>query len=56
MCLGQDPERLRAYIRASTRLTHTDPRAEQGALLVALAAQYASRHTPADVTAEERSA
>jgi ADP-ribosylglycohydrolase len=37
-CLGDDPERLRAYVRASTRLTHTDPRAERGAFLVALAA------------------
>jgi ADP-ribosylglycohydrolase len=37
-CLGDDPDRLRAYVRASSRLTHTDPRAERGALLVALAA------------------
>lgn len=40
VCLGQDPEKLRAYVRASTRLTHTDPRAEHGALLVALAAWH----------------
>lgn len=37
-CLGDDPQKLRAYVRASTRLTHTDPRAEHGALLIALAA------------------
>jgi ADP-ribosyl-[dinitrogen reductase] hydrolase len=40
VCLGQNLEQLRAYVRASTRLTHTDPRAEQGALLVALAAWH----------------
>jgi ADP-ribosyl-[dinitrogen reductase] hydrolase len=38
--LGHDRERLRAYVRASTRLTHTDPRAERGAFLVALAAHH----------------
>jgi ADP-ribosylglycohydrolase len=38
VCLGDDPYQLRTYVRASTRLTHTDPRAERGALLVALAA------------------
>jgi ADP-ribosylglycohydrolase len=43
-CLGRDPERLRAYLRASTRLTHTDPRAERGALLVALAARHGLEH------------
>lgn len=37
-CVGDDFDRLRAYVRASTRLTHTDPRAERGAFLVALAA------------------
>jgi len=37
-----DPEQLRAFVRASTRLTHTDPKAEYGALAVALAAQFAS--------------
>jgi ADP-ribosylglycohydrolase len=33
---------LRAHVRASTRLTHTDPKAEHGALAVALAARQAS--------------
>ena len=37
-----DPAQLRAFVRASTRLTHTDPKAEYGALAVALAAQFAS--------------
>jgi ADP-ribosylglycohydrolase len=37
---GHDRDQLRAFVRASTRLTHTDPRAERGALLVALAAAH----------------
>jgi ADP-ribosyl-[dinitrogen reductase] hydrolase len=32
---AHDDEQLRGLVRASTRLTHTDPRAEDGALLVA---------------------
>jgi ADP-ribosylglycohydrolase len=36
-----DLQRLAALVRASTRITHTDPRAEQGAMIVALAATYA---------------
>jgi ADP-ribosylglycohydrolase len=36
-----DPQLLRALVRASTRITHTDPRAEHGALVVALAASLA---------------
>lgn len=34
-----DPERLRALVRVSTRMTHTDPKAEWGALAVAVAAR-----------------
>jgi len=37
-----DPAQLRTFVRASTRLTHTDPKAEYGALAVALAAQFAN--------------
>jgi ADP-ribosylglycohydrolase len=36
-----DPQALRALVRASTRLTHTDEKAEFGALAVALAAHLA---------------
>jgi ADP-ribosylglycohydrolase len=43
-----DDVRIRQYIRASTRLTHTDPRAERGALLIALAAAHAVRTAGAD--------
>jgi hypothetical protein len=49
VCLGHDPDQLRAYVRASTRLTHTDPRAEHGALLVALAAHHGAKHGPQGV-------
>jgi ADP-ribosyl-[dinitrogen reductase] hydrolase len=41
--LGDDLPRLREFIRVSTRLTHTDPRAEHGALAVALAAHLSAR-------------
>ena len=37
----EDGDRLRHLVRSSTRITHTDPRAEDGALAVALAAQMA---------------
>lgn len=42
VCRGEDLDHLRALVRASTRLTHTDPKAEHGALAVALAAHHAS--------------
>lgn len=35
------------FIAASTRITHADPRAEEGALLVALAAREGALHGPA---------
>jgi ADP-ribosylglycohydrolase len=50
--LGHDPERLRAFVRASTRLTHTDLRAERGALLIALAAHLGANRNAEPVTAE----
>lgn len=51
LCLHRDEPKLREYVRVSTRLTHTDPRAETGAMLIALAAQTArqSRGIPIDV-------
>lgn len=42
-----DLETLRAYVRASTRLTHTDPKAETAAMAVALTAAWASTSTAA---------
>lgn len=41
---ADDPEKLAEYVRASTRLTHTDPRAETAALAVALTAAWAACH------------
>lgn len=51
VCCGDDPPRMRALVRAATRITHTDSKAEHGALAVALAAHIASQGievTPAD--------
>lgn len=39
---GDDEKLLREYVRAATRITHTDPKAEFGALSVAIAAHMAS--------------
>ena len=46
VCYGADRERLQQLVRISTRLTHTDPRAEQAAYAVALAAHYAAASLP----------
>jgi ADP-ribosylglycohydrolase len=43
ICYGHDPARLRTLVRACTRITHTDPKAEWGAYAVALAAHRAGR-------------
>jgi ADP-ribosylglycohydrolase len=51
VCYGGDPERMRALVRAATRITHTDPKAEHGALAVALAAHLAS--TGQDIAPED---
>jgi ADP-ribosylglycohydrolase len=44
-CLAHT-DRIEAVVRASTRLTHTDPRAEEGALIIAVAAAHAMRTLP----------
>lgn len=51
--LANRPERIEAWTRISTRMTHTDPRAEDGALAIAIAAAYAVRKGPANVDANE---
>lgn len=48
-CLADHPERIASYVRISTRMTHTDPRAEEGALAIALAAAHAVRQGPEGV-------
>jgi ADP-ribosyl-[dinitrogen reductase] hydrolase len=50
VCL-RDEEALRAHVRASTRLTHTHPRAERGALLAALAARHGAARGPEGIDA-----
>lgn len=52
LCYGHDVQRLRALVSASTRITHTDPKAEYGALAVALAAHLAARQPEKDVAPE----
>ncbi len=47
VCFGHSPDRLRDLVVASTRITHTDPKAEAGALAVALAASLAADHRTA---------
>ena len=42
VCHGDDPSRMKALVRAATRITHTDPKAEHGALAIALAAHLAA--------------
>jgi ADP-ribosyl-[dinitrogen reductase] hydrolase len=40
---GDEPEKLRELVKAATRLTHSDPKAEYGAQAIALAAWMTSR-------------
>lgn len=44
VCFGEQRDKLKNLVKISTRITHTDPKAEYGALAVALAAYMASRH------------
>jgi ADP-ribosyl-[dinitrogen reductase] hydrolase len=43
VCYGDQPDHLRQLVQAATRITHTDPKAEYGAMAVAIAAHLASR-------------
>jgi len=51
VCIGGDAERLHDFVRASSLLTHRDPRAEEAAMLIALAAHHGSMHGPEGVDA-----
>jgi len=42
VCYGHDEPRMRALVRAATRVTHTDIKAQLGAQAVALAAHFAA--------------
>lgn len=48
---SRDREKLKAHVSACTRLTHRDPRAEQGALAVAICAAHAEDAAPGQVDA-----
>jgi ADP-ribosyl-[dinitrogen reductase] hydrolase len=43
VCFGGRPEYLREMVQAATRITHRDPKAEYGAMAVAIAAAVASQ-------------
>lgn len=45
VCYGQDRDKMSALVRAATRITHTDPKAEAGALAIALAAHMSTSRT-----------
>jgi len=47
------PGQMADLVRASSRMTHTDPRAGHGALVVAMAAQYGAAAGPEGVAADE---
>jgi len=49
ICLREDRNRLIEYVRASSRITHRDPRAEEGALAVALGASLAASRLPGEI-------
>ncbi len=55
VCHGDEPARMRVLVRAATRITHTDPKAEYGAFAVAFAAHLAATResdiAPADFLA-----
>lgn len=44
VCYGDKSDKLKNMVRISTRITHTDPKAEYGALAVALAAYMARKN------------
>ena len=53
VCYGENSDHLRALIKASTRITHTDPKAELGALAVAVAAHIRSKHPQSQISPQE---
>jgi ADP-ribosylglycohydrolase len=52
VCLAYQPDLLEPFVRASSRLTHRDVLAEEGALLIALAAAHGARRGTAGVEPE----
>ena len=52
VCYGREIGMLREFVKRSTRITHTDPKAEFGALAVAVAAYCSSIGTESGVSPE----
>jgi ADP-ribosylglycohydrolase len=52
VCYGHDVPRMRALVRAATRVTHTDLKAQNGAAAVALAAHFSATRN-GDVAPDE---
>ncbi len=52
-CFADNPALIGQWVRISTRMTHTDPRAEEGALAIALATAHGMRKGPHDVKPDE---
>jgi ADP-ribosyl-[dinitrogen reductase] hydrolase len=46
VCYGHNPEKMRHLVRISTRITHTDIKAEYGAVAVAIASYLSSQNNP----------
>ncbi|MBK8258207.1 MAG: ADP-ribosylglycohydrolase family protein [Polyangiaceae bacterium] len=44
--LSNQPDKILPFVQVSTRITHTDPRAQEGALVIALAAAHGLEHGP----------
>ncbi|CAK0766438.1 ADP-ribosyl-(dinitrogen reductase) hydrolase [Gammaproteobacteria bacterium] len=44
LVFSEQPDQLKAFVRASTRLTHTDPKAEAAALAIAFAVHWGCSH------------
>lgn len=50
VCYGGNAKQLSDFVRVATQITHTDPKAELGALAVALAAHMAATHSGEDIS------
>ncbi|MGF1581778.1 MAG: ADP-ribosylglycohydrolase family protein [Gemmataceae bacterium] len=53
VCFGDDLPRLREWVKFSTRVTHTDPKAEYGAMAIALAAYLSANKANTNELAEQ---
>lgn len=53
VCYGEDSEKFKELVKISTRITHSDPKAEYGALAVALAAHMAANSNEKDLSLQE---